>query len=78
MTELPDAEVCCGFGGLFSMKYPQISGGILQEKIDCIARSGADVVVACDAGCLMHIAGGLSRQGIQTRTMHIADLLAKR
>ena len=77
LVELERADACCGFGGLFSVKYPQISGGILQEKIDCIVKSGADVVVACDAGCLMQIAGGLSRQGVQTRTMHIAELLAK-
>jgi len=77
LVDLDRGDVCCGFGGLFAMKYPQISGGILQEKIDCIAKSGADVIVACDAGCLMQIAGGLSRQGIETRTMHIAELLAR-
>lgn len=77
MVELERAEACCGFGGLFSIKYPHISGGILQEKIDSIKKSGADVVVASDVGCLMHIAGGLSRQGIATKTMHIAELLAK-
>ncbi|MFY9573935.1 MAG: (Fe-S)-binding protein [Blastocatellia bacterium] len=77
MVELERAETCCGFGGLFSIKYPHISGGILQDKIDSIAKSGADVVVASDVGCLMHIAGGLSRQNVGTRTMHIAELLAK-
>lgn len=77
LVELERAETCCGFGGLFSIKYPHISGGILQEKIDSIKKSGADVVVASDAGCLMHIAGGLSRQGVSVRTMHIAELLAK-
>ncbi len=77
LVELERADLCCGFGGLFSIKYPHISGGILQEKIDSIRKSGADVVVASDVGCLMHIAGGLSRQGIATRTMHIAELLAK-
>jgi L-lactate dehydrogenase complex protein LldE len=78
LVELERAEACCGFGGLFSIKYPDISGGILQEKIDCVEKSGAEVIVASDAGCLMQIAGGLSRQGIATRTMHIAELLAKR
>jgi L-lactate dehydrogenase complex protein LldE len=77
LVELEHAESCCGFGGLFSIKYPHISGGILQEKLDSINKSGADVVVASDVGCLMHIAGGLSRQGSTTRTMHIAELLAK-
>jgi L-lactate dehydrogenase complex protein LldE len=77
LVELERAEACCGFGGLFSIKYPHISGGILQEKLDSINKSGADVVVASDVGCLMHIAGGLSRQGSTTRTMHIAELLGK-
>jgi L-lactate dehydrogenase complex protein LldE len=77
LMELEQAESCCGFGGLFSIKYPHISGGILQEKIDNINRSGADLIVASDIGCLMHIGGGLSRQRAHARTMHIAELLAK-
>ena len=78
LVELERAEACCGFGGLFSIKYPHISGGILQDKIDSVEKSGAEVVVAGDVGCLMHIAGGLSRQSAAVRTMHIAELLAKR
>jgi L-lactate dehydrogenase complex protein LldE len=77
LVELERSDFCCGFGGLFSIKYPHISGSILQDKIDCIKNSGGDVVVACDVSCLMHIGGGLSRQGVTTRTMHIAELLAK-
>jgi L-lactate dehydrogenase complex protein LldE len=77
LVELERAEACCGFGGLFSIKYPHISGGILQDKIDSVEKSGADIVVASDVGCLMHIAGGLSRQSAAARTMHIAELLAK-
>jgi L-lactate dehydrogenase complex protein LldE len=76
LVPLDRAEMCCGFGGLFSIKYPHISGGIMQEKIDSIKKSGADFVVASDAGCLMHIAGGLSRQAIATKTLHIAEVLA--
>jgi L-lactate dehydrogenase complex protein LldE len=76
LVELERADVCCGFGGLFAIKYPQISGGILQEKIDSIKRSGADVIVASDMGCLMHINGGLTRQRVAVRTLHIAELLA--
>jgi L-lactate dehydrogenase complex protein LldE len=76
LVELEHADACCGFGGLFAIKYPQISGGILQEKLDCIKRSGADVIVASDMGCLMHIGGGLSRQRVPVRTLHIAELLA--
>ena len=78
VVELERAETCCGFGGLFSIKYPHISGGILQDKIDSVEKSGADVVVASDVGCLMHIAGGLSRQSSAATTMHIAELLAKK
>ena len=77
LVPLEQSEVCCGFGGLFAIKYPHISGAILQDKIDCIRKSGADVVVASDAGCLMHIAGGLSRQGVEVKTMHLAEVLKK-
>lgn len=77
VVELERAEACCGFGGLFSIKYPHISGSILQDKLDSIEKSGADVVVASDVSCLMHIAGGLSRQSCAATTMHIAELLAK-
>jgi L-lactate dehydrogenase complex protein LldE len=76
LVELDRAETCCGFGGLFSIKFPDISGGILQDKIDSLRQSGAQVVVANDTGCLMHIAGGLSRQRIPIKTMHLAELLA--
>ena len=78
LVDLERAEACCGFGGLFSIKYSHISGSILQDKIDSVQKSGADVVVASDVGCLMHIAGGLSRQSAAAKTMHIAELLAKR
>ena len=74
-VKLEQSEVCCGFGGLFAIKYQHISGAILQDKLECIKKCGADVVVASDAGCLMHIAGGLSRQGIEVKTKHIAELL---
>ena len=77
LLELEQSDSCCGFGGMFAIKYPHISGSILQEKINCIKKCSSDVVVACDVGCLMHIGGGLSRQGGTTRTMHIAELLAK-
>lgn len=76
LVELERAEMCCGFGGLFSIKYPHISTGILQDKLDAIQASGADTVVASDLGCLMQIAGGMSRKGQAAKTMHIAELLA--
>lgn len=77
LVELERADVCCGFGGLFSIKYPHISGGMLQEKLDAVKKSRADLIVASDMGCLMHIGGGLSRQRLAAKTMHIAELLAK-
>ena len=77
LVELERADACCGFGGMFSIKYPHISGGILQDKIDSVEKSGAEIVVASDVGCLMHIGGGLSRQSSPATTMHIAELLAK-
>jgi L-lactate dehydrogenase complex protein LldE len=76
LVELERSDACCGFGGLFSIKYPHISGGILDEKLETIKKSKADVVVASDMGCLMHIGGGLRRKGLPVRTMHLAEVLA--
>lgn len=76
-VELPQAEVCCGFGGTFSVKYPDISGAMLRDKLDCIEASGADVATACDASCLMHIRGGLRQRGSAVQTAHIAELIAQ-
>ena len=73
---MENADVCCGFGGTFSVKYPEISAGILDNKIEMIEKSGADTVVACDASCLMQIGGRLSRLGSKVQTKHIAEILA--
>lgn len=75
-VEMKNADVCCGFGGTFSVKYPEISVAILDNKIEEIEKSGADAVVACDASCLMQIGGRLSRIGAKARPMHIAEILA--
>ena len=72
---LPNAEQCCGFGGTFAVKYPHISQEMLADKIDAIVASGADVVTACDMGCLMHIGGGLSRRQSPAKARHIAQVL---
>ena len=77
-VEMAQAEVCCGFGGTFSVKYPDISGAMLSDKLDNIEASGADAVTACDASCLMHIGGGLRRRGSAVRTAHLAELVADR
>jgi L-lactate dehydrogenase complex protein LldE len=75
-VELENAEACCGFGGTFSVKYPEISAAILEQKIQSIERAGVDAVVSGDASCLMQIGGRLSRLGSKVRVMHLAELLA--
>jgi L-lactate dehydrogenase complex protein LldE len=77
-VELENAEACCGFGGTFSIKYPEISVAILDQKIEAIERSGVQAVVSGDASCLMQIGGRLSRNGSSVRVMHLAELLASR
>jgi L-lactate dehydrogenase complex protein LldE len=73
---LERADECCGFGGSFSVRYPGVSGAMVGDKATFIEQSGADVVVATDAGCLMNIAGCLRRRGSKVRTMHLAEVLA--
>jgi len=77
-VELEHADACCGFGGTFSVKYPEISVAILDQKIDAIERAGVQAVVSGDASCLMQIGGRLSRQGSKVRVMHLAELLSHR
>ena len=72
---LTDQEECCGFGGLFSVKNADISTSMLDRKIASIEASGAERVVSCDLGCLLHIGGGLHRRGSTVRTQHLAELL---
>ena len=69
------SEQCCGFGGTFAVKYPEISSAMLEKKIASLQRAGADTLVSCDAGCLMHIAGRLRRQGMDVQVLHLAELL---
>jgi L-lactate dehydrogenase complex protein LldE len=75
-VELPGADECCGFGGSFSVRLPEISTSILAKKIANIEKSGAECLVACDAGCLMQMGGGLSRKGSSVRALHLAQVLA--
>ena len=77
-VELENAESCCGFGGTFSVKYPEISVAILDQKIEAIERAGVDAVVSGDASCLLQIGGRLSRKGSSVRVMHLAELLSHR
>jgi len=78
LREMDPPEECCGFGGTFSVKMPEISGGMGRTKVDAILRSGADTVIGLDASCLMQIQGTLSRAGHSVSTMHIAEVLASR
>src|SRR5262245_32562561 len=75
-VEVANADSCCGFGGTFSVKYPEISVAILDQKIDAIEAAKVSAVVSADASCLMQIGGRLSRKGSQVRAMHLAELLA--
>jgi len=78
MCELRNVQECCGFGGMFSVKFPHISGGMLADKVASVRESGADTVVANDCGCLMQIGGGMSRAGLDIETRHLAEVLASR
>jgi L-lactate dehydrogenase complex protein LldE len=76
LVELADSEVCCGFGGTFAVKYPDISTAILDAKVRDIVATGAGCVLSADLGCLMHIAGRLKRQRVKIAVRHIAEVLA--
>ncbi len=78
LMEVAKREECCGFGGLFSVKFPHISGAMLEDKINAIRESGAEVVVSNDCGCLMQIGGGLRRAGAEIEVRHLAEVLASR
>jgi L-lactate dehydrogenase complex protein LldE len=74
---LERADECCGFGGSFSVRFPEISGAMVRDKASLIEKTGADAVVATDAGCLMNIAGCLRRRGSKIQVLHLAEILAK-
>jgi L-lactate dehydrogenase complex protein LldE len=76
LREMTDAEVCCGFGGTFCVKYPDISNRMLEKKVKHIADTGADTLIAGDLGCLMNMAGKLKRDGSPIKVRHVAEVLA--
>ncbi len=78
LVEFRNPEECCGFGGMFSVKFPHISLAMAQDKIERLKESGADTVVANDCGCLMQLGGTMHRQGVPIQTRHIAEVLAAR
>jgi L-lactate dehydrogenase complex protein LldE len=77
VLDLPQAEQCCGFGGTFAVKNADTSIAMLTDKVRSILDTGAEVCVAADNSCLMHIAGAISRQRAGVRTMHLAEVLAQ-
>jgi L-lactate dehydrogenase complex protein LldE len=78
LVPLAQEQTCCGFGGTFCVIYPEVSQAMMTAKVRDIQASGAEVLVAGDAGCLMNIAGGLRKAGASVRALHLADVLAAR
>ena len=76
VRDLTEKETCCGFGGFFSVKYPEISARMADDKIADAKAGGADMILAGDLGCLLHLAGRLSRKGERLRVRHAAEVLA--
>ncbi len=76
LAEMKDPDVCCGFGGTFCVKYPDISNAIVEKKTASIAATGAATLLAGDLGCLMNMAGKLQRQAIPVSSRHVAEVLA--
>ena len=76
LVELPRADQCCGFGGTFALKNPEVSTAMLADKMSDVLTTGAQVCTAGDASCLMHIGGGLSRLRTGVQTVHLAQILA--
>lgn len=76
LVQLPHAEECCGFGGVFSVEHPEVSAAMLERKLMNIEASESSLVVSCDAGCIANINGGCQRLGKPIRAVHIAEILA--
>jgi len=76
VVEMTEPEICCGFGGTFCVKYPEISVRMVLDKTKDIVATGAETVLAGDLGCLLNIAGRLQREGYRTHVRHVAEVLA--
>jgi L-lactate dehydrogenase complex protein LldE len=77
LVELPQQDECCGFGGTFSIKNPDVSAAMLADKMEAVIQTGAEVLCAGDRSCLMHIGGGLDRIRAGVKTLHLAEILAR-
>lgn len=78
LVEMAEPERCCGFGGTFAVKFPEVSAAMARFKAEAVAASGAEAVVTCDPGCLLQMRGYLQREGSAARVMHLAEVLAHR
>lgn len=76
LKEMKDADVCCGFGGTFSVKNPAIASAMADEKIGCVLDAGAEYIISTDQSCLMHLQSYANRQQIPVKSLHLADVLA--
>ena len=76
LVEMADSEICCGFGGTFSVKFPDISNAMVEKKVDNITQAEPDLLLAGDLGCLINMAGKLARQGRAIESRHVAEVLA--
>jgi L-lactate dehydrogenase complex protein LldE len=76
LTEMDETEACCGFGGTFCVKFPEISNSMASRKVDTIRATGADLLLAGDLGCLMNLAGKMQRDGVPVQVRHVAEVLA--
>jgi L-lactate dehydrogenase complex protein LldE len=76
LLELPDAETCCGFGGTFAVKYPDISVAMGQQKVEQALNLGAEYLISTDLSCLMHMQGYVQKNNLPLKTMHLADVLS--
>jgi L-lactate dehydrogenase complex protein LldE len=76
LVDLPAHDECCGFGGTFSIKNPDVSTAMLADKMEAVIETGAEVLCAGDRSCLMHIGGGLERIRAGVKTLHLAEILA--
>jgi len=77
-VEMEGYKVCCGFGGTFAVKFPEVSAAMGQDKLGFAAHTNAEYLVANDSGCLMHLAGMIHRQGLPLKTLHLAEVLAQK
>jgi L-lactate dehydrogenase complex protein LldE len=77
LTEMRDTDTCCGWGGVFATRFEEIAVKLAEKKVDQILKTGAEVVISTDMGCLMHLEGYINQHQIPLKTMHLADVLAE-